>query len=121
MRAPIVALIVTAVVLGAARELAGCSPSRRSASDQHASAEAVLMGTCVDAETGARVAGATVGAPGGKSATSDRNGRFEIHGLRSGEGGVVTASDSDGRRASLTLRPLAPGTLEVVLQLAWTR
>ena len=118
MRAPILALIT---LLAVAPELAGCSPSRRSQADQRASAEAVLTGTCVDAETGARLGGVKIEAPGGKSAVSDRDGRFEIRGLKAGEDGAVVASLSDGRRASLTLRPLAPGPLEVVLQLAWTR
>lgn len=101
---------------------AACGPARHGGArdGQSAAAEAVVVGTCVDAETGERLSGVKVEAPDGKSAVSGREGRFEIRGLRSGTQGLIVASLPDGRRASLPLRPLAAGTLEIVLQLTPT-
>ena len=95
----------------------GCGQSKHSGS-LDAAAEAVVTGTCIDAETGERVAGAKIEAPGGKSAVSGRDGRFEIRGLHAGDEGELIARMSDGRKAQNHLRPLSPGTLEVVLRLA---
>src|SRR6516225_9958164 len=90
----------------------GCGQSKHSGS-LDAAAEAVVTGTCIDAETGERVAGAKIEAPGGKSAVSGRDGRFEIRGLHAGDEGELIARMSDGRKAQNHLRPLSPGTLEV--------
>jgi hypothetical protein len=108
--------------LACATDFSGCSPARRSGSDQRgAAAEAAVIGTCIDAESGERLAGVKVEGPHGASAVSSRDGRFEMRGLRAGDGGNLVASLSDGRSASLTLRPLSAGDMEVVLQLGRPR
>jgi hypothetical protein len=99
----------------------GCGPSKHSGRADTAAAEAVVTGTCVDAETGEHLAGAKIEVPGGKSAVSGRDGRFEIRGLHAGDDGEITARMQDGRAARNPLRPLQPGTLEVVLRLAFER
>jgi hypothetical protein len=114
------ATIVLALAFAAFTALACCARHGATQSEKNAS-ESVLTGTCVDAATGERLSGVKVEAPGGKSAVSGRDGRFEIRGLPAGQGGSVTASTSDGRQASVPLRPMIAGTLEVVLRLAEPR
>jgi hypothetical protein len=120
MKSPAVLILVA---LPSTIALACCGPSCHGSghSDKTESAEATLTGTCVDAESGERLSGVKIVAPGDKTAVSGRDGRFEIHGLHAGDEGTLEASLSDGRKASLTLRPLRPGALEVVLQLAPAR
>jgi hypothetical protein len=110
-------------VLALACAACACGPGRHGGTNaEHGTAaEAAVVGTCLDAESGEKLSGVRVEGPDGKSAVSGRDGRFEIRGLKSGQAGELVASLSDGRRASLTLRPLAAGTLEVVLQLAPAR
>jgi hypothetical protein len=79
---------------------------------------AVVVGTVLDASTGQGVAGIRVEGPFEACAVSDERGRFEMTGLRAGDAGELAARSPDGRRGSVTLRPLAPGRLEVVLHLA---
>lgn len=74
-----------------------------------------LLGSTVDAATGARVAGVRVWA-GDAEVTSDSQGRFALH-VRAGWSGPLLGETEDGRTARLELRPLAPGPLEVVLRL----
>jgi hypothetical protein len=91
-----------------------CACSGRSA---RRGAEAVVAGTILDAATGAPVPDIRVEGPQGACAISGRDGRFEMAGLRAGDEGEILARAGDGRRGGVTLRPLAPGRLEVVLQL----
>jgi hypothetical protein len=112
--------IVLVFASAAFTALACCARHGATQSEKSAS-EAVLTGTCIDASTGERLSGIQVEAPGGKRAVSNRDGRFEIRGLNAGQGGVVAATSSDGRQASLPLRPMNAGTLEVVLRLAEPR
>ena len=79
--------------------------------------EAVVVGSVIDAATGRPAAGIPLEGPEGSKATSDEHGRFEMKGLHVGDSGEVVAKASDGRRGSVTLRPLASGRLEVVVQL----
>lgn len=74
-----------------------------------------LLGSTVDAATGARLAGVRVWA-GDAEVTSDAEGRFALH-VRAGWSGPLLGESEDGRTARLELRPLAPGPLEVVLRL----
>jgi hypothetical protein len=80
-------------------------------------AEAIVAGTVLDAASGAAVAEVPLEGPQGAHATSGRDGRFEMSGLREGDSGEVRARASDGRTGSVTLRPLRPGRLEVVVNL----
>jgi hypothetical protein len=118
---PVVVMLL--VVLSSTAALACCGPSRHGSgqSENGAATDVIVTGTCVDAESGEKLSGVKIAAPGEKSAISGRDGRFEIRGLRAGDEGALEASLSDGRRAKLMLRPLKPGTLEVVLQLAPAR
>lgn len=86
---------------------------RASSSTTHA----VVVGTVVDAATGEAVANADVEGPADQKTRSDARGRFEFKPLAVGTEGEITASTNDGRKARVTLRRLAPGRLEVVLQL----
>lgn len=104
------ALLAGAACNGAARE----APAQRAASD----ARALVVGTVVDAATGEPLAGIKVVGPHDSQCVSGRDGRFELEGLRAGDAGTLSASASDGRAATLALRPLGPGRLEVVLRLA---
>ena len=79
--------------------------------------EATVVGTVIDAATGKAAPGIKLEGPAGCSATSDDTGRFEMEGLRAGDSGELVAKAPDGRRGVVTLRPLAPGRLEVVVQL----
>lgn len=78
---------------------------------------AIVLGTVLDAGTGEPVPGVRVEGPAGCTATSDARGRFELPDLPVGTRGEVRAQTSDGRTARVSLRALAPGHLEVVLQL----
>jgi len=78
---------------------------------------ATITGTVVDAESGAVVAGVSIEGPGGARAKSDERGRFTLSGLPVGGEGQIVARSQDGREAVNRLRPLRPGTLEVVLRL----
>jgi len=79
--------------------------------------EAVVVGTVLDAATGQPAPDIRLEGPEGTRAVSDAHGRFEMEGLRAGDAGEITAQAPDGRRGSVRLRPLAPGRLEVVVQL----
>jgi hypothetical protein len=114
---PTVVLVLAAATFTA---LACCAHHGSTQTEKSAS-ESVLTGTCVDAATGERLSGVKVEAPGGKSAVSGRDGRFEIRGLNAAQGGIVAASSTDGRQASVPLRPMSAGTVEVVLRLAEPR
>ncbi|MBI1380469.1 MAG: hypothetical protein GC161_05200 [Planctomycetaceae bacterium] len=74
-----------------------------------------LLGSTVDAATGARLSGVRVWA-GDAEVTSDAQGRFALH-VTAGWSGPLLGETEDGRTARLELRPLAPGPLEVVLRL----
>lgn len=79
--------------------------------------EALVVGSVIDAATGRAVPDIRLEGPEGSRATSDDRGRFEMEGLRAGDSGEIVALAPDGRRGGVTLRPLAPGRLEVVVQL----
>jgi hypothetical protein len=79
--------------------------------------EAIVVGTVIDAATGQAVPDIRLEGPQGARATSDERGRFEMEGLRAGDSGEIVAKAPDGRRGGVTLRPLQPGRLEVVVQL----
>lgn len=79
--------------------------------------EAVVVGSVIDAATGQPASGIRLEGPEGSCAISDERGRFEMEGLRAGDSGELVAQAPDGRRGGVTLRPLAPGRLEVVVQL----
>jgi len=79
--------------------------------------EAVVVGSVIDAATGLPVSGIRLEGPEKTHAVSDERGRFQLEGLRAGDAGEVVAKAPDGRKGSVTLRPLAPGRLEVVVQL----
>jgi len=79
--------------------------------------EALVVGSVIDAATGLAVPDIRLEGPEGSRATSDERGRFEMEGLRAGDSGEIVAVAPDGRRGGVTLRPLAPGRLEVVVHL----
>lgn len=87
--------------------------AREAASDKACS----IAGTTVDAATGEALAGVSITGPKGARATSDKSGRFVIADLPAGTTGEVEAVAKDGRKARVSLRPLAAGTLEIVLHL----
>lgn len=95
---------------------AACSNTPQDARRQ-AAGSAVVTGTVLDASTGEPLSDAHVEGPHGTRATTDSAGRFEFSGLHAGDTGELTARWKD-RRASLSLRPLREGSLEVVLTLA---
>ena len=78
---------------------------------------AEISGTVVDALSGLPVAGASIEGPAGTRATSDEHGRFRLKDLPVGAEGELVARTKDGSEARNPLRPLRPGTLEVVLRL----
>lgn len=77
----------------------------------------VVTGTVLDARTGKPVAGATVRAPGGQTATTDARGRFVLRGLAAGTSGELVGTTEAGLAGKNLLRPLEGGPLEVVLYL----
>jgi hypothetical protein len=78
---------------------------------------AIVVGTVVDAATGAPVADVKVEGPNDRSTRTDFHGRFELKNLEVGTQGEVKATAEDGRKGRIALRPLAAGRLEVVLHL----
>lgn len=78
---------------------------------------AILTGTVLDAASGEPVPDAVVEAPGGISVRTDAHGRFRLAGLPEGATGEIVARGPQGKEARNPLRPLRPGTLEVVLHL----
>lgn len=82
-----------------------------------AAGAAEVAGSVVDAATGDPVAGARIDGPRGRTARSDARGRFLLADLGVGTEGEIRATASDGRAASVRLRALQAGRLEVVLQL----
>jgi len=79
---------------------------------------ATVVGTVIDAATGAPVADVKVEGPNDHTARTDSRGRFELKNLEVGTQGEVKAVADDGRKGRVALRPLAPGRLEVVLHLS---
>ncbi|MDZ4774857.1 MAG: hypothetical protein SGI72_17170 [Planctomycetota bacterium] len=92
------------------------SPEARSAAAPDMTRSAIV-GTVIDAATGEAVANVRVEGPRQKSTRSDARGRFVFDDLEIGTEGEVSASTDDGRKARIALRRLAPGRLEIVLQL----
>lgn len=82
-----------------------------------ADTSARIVGTVVDAATGTPVANVKVEGPNDRSTRSDSQGRFEFKDLEVGTRGEVKAALDDGRKGSVALRPLASGSLEIVLHL----
>ena len=76
-----------------------------------------VVGHVLDRSTGEPVGGARIEAPGGRTAVSDSVGYFEITGFLPGEEGELTATWGKEKTARAQLRPLAPGSLEIVLYL----
>lgn len=105
--------------------LAACAPATGGAGSPNASqqidlrnrgaATASVSGTVLDAKSGEAVAGAEVTGPGGAKARTDAKGRFVLTELAVGGEGVVEAKLADGRKARVTLLPLANERLEIVL------
>lgn len=83
-----------------------------------ADGEASVVGTALDARNAQPLGGVLVRAPGGAQARTSADGRFELGGLPLGAQGELEAEGEHGLRASVRLRPLRPGRLEVVLHLA---
>jgi len=79
---------------------------------------ATVVGTVIDAATGAPVADVKVEGPNDHTARTDSRGRFELKNLEVGTQGEVKAVADDGRKGRVALRPLAAGRLEVVLHLS---
>jgi len=79
--------------------------------------EAIVVGSVLDAATGAPVKDVRLEGPQGARAVSGGDGRFEMGGLRAGDEGELVARAGDGRGGSLTLQPLPAGRLEVVVYL----
>ncbi|MEW6072233.1 MAG: carboxypeptidase regulatory-like domain-containing protein [Planctomycetota bacterium] len=75
----------------------------------------LVQGTVVEAATGKPLAGALVRAPGGQEVRTGADGRFVLAGLPAGTAGELAARTASGLAGRVRLRPLAPGTLEVVL------
>jgi len=122
---PALAGLLAAALLALVAGLAGCGSSP---SDDGSPASAGttrpadrggeparVVGTVLDAATRTPLDGAVVRGPGGREARTDAAGRFELAGLTAGTAGELVATAADGRTATLRLRPLAPGRLEVVL------
>jgi hypothetical protein len=115
LRAPIATRLSIRVAACLLLALAcACACSRR---DARAGEEALVVGTVLDAATGAPLAGVRVEGPNGTSAVSESDGRFELEGLHAGDRGEVVAKTDDGRTGSVTLRALSKGRLEVVVHL----
>jgi hypothetical protein len=78
-------------------------------------AEAVVVGTVLDASTGEPLGGLRVRGPRGTSAVSARDGHFELRGLREGESGELVIELPGGATQRQLLRDLSPGSIEVVI------
>ena len=74
----------------------------------------VVVGTVVEATSGAPVAGATIVGPDGIETVTDAEGRFRLKGMAPGASGDLKAT-AGLLEGSVRLRPLAGGRLEVVL------
>jgi protocatechuate 3,4-dioxygenase beta subunit len=94
-----------------------CRPGRPAA-EAEAAARAEVYGAVLDARTGAPVEGAEVDLPGGRTVRTDAQGRFRAVDLEPGLAGEALARAADGRTGRVTLRPLRPGPLEVVLHVS---
>lgn len=106
--------LLAVLVIGFAACGGPASPSELRAEE---AAEVAIVGTTLDAASGEPVAGAEVRGPEGVEARSDERGRFMLSGLEAGWSGEITARTESGLTGSVAVRPLAPGTLEVVLHL----
>jgi len=93
----------------------GCSNTESSSRVQSDATHAELIGTVLDRATGMPVAGARITLPGGRQERTDDQGRFRFEDLDPGLSGEVVARAEDGREGRVSLRPLRPGRLEVVL------
>jgi hypothetical protein len=111
LAAPLTARLAACLLLAL---VCACACGRR---DARAGESAVVVGTVLDAATGTPLSGVRLEGPNGTSATSERDGRFELEGLHAGDRGELVARTDDGRRGSVTLRPLAKGRIEVVVHL----
>lgn len=89
----------------------GCDEDSRTTPPTRAS----IQGTVLDRATGAVVAGARIDFPDGRTATSSDTGRFDVGDFDLGLAGELRVRAEDGRAATLAIRPLRPGDLEVVL------
>jgi hypothetical protein len=101
--------------LAAGFSATSCSNTDSAARSGSAATHAELVGTVLDRATGAPVPGARVTVPGGREARADDQGRFRFADLDPGLTGEVVARADDGREGRVSLRPLRPGRLEVVL------
>jgi hypothetical protein len=95
-----------------------CNGTHESSSLGTSGEQATVHGTVVDAATGEPLSGIKITGPHGTKCVSGAGGRFALEGLHAGDSGEIAASASDGRVATLALRPLRAGDLEVVLRLA---
>ncbi len=77
----------------------------------------MIVGTCLDGESGEPRPGAETTGPGRVTPRSDDHGRFALVDVPEGSSGELVAKASDGREATNVLRPLKHGRLEVVLHL----
>lgn len=107
-------MCVCAIALAAA-----CAPTTTSGGGLHdrGAQVASVSGTVLDAQSGEPISGAVVTGPEGAKARSDKQGRFLLSGLAVGTDGTIAARAADGRKASVPLRPLSEGRLEIVLHL----
>ncbi len=99
--------------------LASCGgeSAAHSAPESDSAAHCALVGTTLDAATGALLADVELSGPDGARTRSNAEGRFAFENLSTGWSGEVSARTADGRAQSLHVRPLQPGSLEVVLHL----
>lgn len=92
-----------------------CTDRGGACSAAEAPARAEVAGTVLDRGTGAPIERALVVLPDGREVHTDARGRFLAADLPVGLAGELSARAEDGRKGSVTLRPLAPGRLEVVI------
>lgn len=78
---------------------------------------AIVVGTCLDGDTGEALAGVEITGLAGQRARSDERGRFVLDDLPEGTQGNLVAVAKDGRRATNPILPLKHERLEVVLHL----
>ncbi len=94
------------------------SPGEASQPSLPAQGTAIVCGSVIDLQSGAPAAGVSVAGPGGQTARTDDQGRFELRGLPLGTAGEVRARSNDGRVAVNVLVPLGHERREIVLYLA---